>query len=478
MQYDAFDYFTIELDPNASKAIALRTEPGPGKSRIALEGGTATIDVDYAHRPVFIIRRGQRTTVTNRLSIVRAATRGMEPDIELVKTYIREGRALASCVPFRGVECVAPSSRIKIAGNEVSTEKFQSQPPGEPLTGTEAVEEAVVNSLREKMGDRRCAFSLSGGTDSTLLVALAKRYQLCDVTAYTANTGAGKDLDFARAAARHLGIRLIEVEIPFTKKQLDIHRRLMREACGPLKPKVGFTMICAAAGAAGFEAIVEGTGPAPVFGGKDSTHGAYWAAEQLRLGHRHRAETFITFALAHGLIDRQTVAKIGKLARQDVSFRDYMFHRFTIGRVYQHVRNASAAMAGMEVVMPFFDHDLGRFLLNDGSHFFEGGRNKSALRKVLAKYVPHEIAYRADNQGLRWPVKRLVKMFGSEMYAKIRASRSFRELNFLERLSILARRDREVFCRCYAAAVYMELCAGGGQHTGRAAADYRLSPLA
>ena len=67
------------------------------------------------------------------------------------------------------------------------------------------------------------------------------------MTGYTAKTGFGLDLPFARIAAESLGINLVEVEIPFTETQLDLHRALTKAASGPVKTKVGFTAICMAA---------------------------------------------------------------------------------------------------------------------------------------------------------------------------------------------------------------------------------------
>jgi asparagine synthetase B (glutamine-hydrolysing) len=456
MKYDSFDYFTVGIDHGEPGAISVETARGPGKSRISVHENTVTIEVDYAHRPVFVIRREGGITLTNRQRDVIAATRGLRPDLGLLERFVRRGRALVSCVPFHGVDCVVPSHRITVAGGEVSTERYQTTPPGTPLTGSAAVEEAIVAALAARIEGRNCAFALSGGTDSTLLTALAKRHQLCEVTAYTAKTGAGRDLAFARAAAESLGIRLIEVEIPFTRRQLELHRAVTRAACGPVLPKAGFAMICEAAAADGFDGIVEGTGPAPIFGGNDKTHGVYWAAEQLRLGHRERVETFTGFALAHGLIRKPALARIEKLAREEHPFRDYMFERLVTGRVYQHNRVAAAEMAGIEVVMPFFDHDVGRYLLNGGEAFFEGGRNKSALRKILANYVPAEIAGRTDNQGLRWPTKWLIRELGREMRRTIAGSGIAPMLGVAEKLKIALGYDRDFVTRCYAAAVFLE----------------------
>jgi hypothetical protein len=459
IQHDGFDYFTMRISPDGQGPITLKTEPGPSESRIRIDSDKAAVEVDYAHRPVYVVRRNREVILTNKQSVVRGATQGLRPNIELVKRFVKNGPAMDLNVPYHGVECVAPSSRIVVSGTEISTQRYQTEPPGEPLVGMEAVERALVESIAKRIKNKKCAFALSGGTDSTLLTALATRHQLCDVTAYTAKTGAGLDLDFARAAAQSLGIKLVEVEIPVTERQLEIHRAYTDAACGPVKTKVGFTMVCMAAQADGFEAIVDGTGSAQIFAGNDEIYGACWAAEQLRSGDRERAEKYIEFALQNQIIKRATVAKLRERAKEEVSFRGFMFEALTrkVVRVFQHVRNASGTMLGMDVVMPFFDHDVCRYLLNDSSEFFRDHHNKCALKEILAKYVPREVAHRVDNQGLRWSTARLISRLGSEMSEEIRGSELLRHMSAIDRMKIFAKFDKQLFSRFYAASLFLDM---------------------
>jgi len=381
----------------------------------------------------------------------------------LLRQFYRHGPEMITSVPYNGVECVAPGSRINISRDRVWVEVHQSEPPGEPLTGIDRVEDALVTSLRKRTGGKRYAFAFSGGADSTLLAALAKRHKICEVTGYTAKTGFGLDLPFARIAAESLGINLVEVEVPFTKTQLDLHRALTEAASGPVKTKVGFTAICMAAQRDGFEGIVDGTGAAQIFGGSQKVYGLYWAAEQLRLGNRDRVDEFVDFSLTHSLISRQMVSKINDLAKSEISFRHYMFDGLTRGtlRKYENHHDATASMLGIDVVTPFIDHNVGKHLLNNGEQYFEGGKNKSVLRQIMARYLPHEVAYRTDNQGLRWPTRQLIKAVGRQMTGVIVASGMLDHLPLEQRLAVRFKLSPEKFSRCYAAAVFLNSCSDG-----------------
>ena len=79
----------------------------------------------------------------------------------------------------------------------------------------------------------------------------------------------------------------------------------------------------------------------------------------------------------------------------------------------------------------------------------------------MARYLPVEVAYRSDNQGLRWPTRKLINSVGRQMRGEIVASGILDHLPLEQRLAILFKINAEKFSRCYAAAVFLNSCNGG-----------------
>lgn len=90
----------------------------------------------------------------------------------------------------------------------------------DPLLDLEPDAETVLallrRGVRERLvGDRSIAFMLSGGLDSTLILALAAEIYHGQVVAYTAVLDpASPDLAAARWVADHYGVELVEVPVP------------------------------------------------------------------------------------------------------------------------------------------------------------------------------------------------------------------------------------------------------------------------
>lgn len=90
----------------------------------------------------------------------------------------------------------------------------------EPMTVSDPDPETVAALLRKGVrerlvGDRSIAFMLSGGLDSTLILALAAQLYHGRLVAYTAVLDpASDDLAAARWVADHYGVELVEVPVP------------------------------------------------------------------------------------------------------------------------------------------------------------------------------------------------------------------------------------------------------------------------
>ena len=158
------------------------------------------------------------------------------------------------------------------------------------LTPTTEVEEPLRRSLRADRAKGRAAFLLSGGIDSTALVALAYQDDP-DIVCYTAQTDAGRDLKFARATANHLKVPLIEVPITRDRKTLERHRAVVAKTLQLLPLNGNFAGVSAIAEQAskdGFTVLIDGTGGGEIYGGSASHHGPIWIAEMRRRGRNDR----------------------------------------------------------------------------------------------------------------------------------------------------------------------------------------------
>lgn len=92
-------------------------------------------------------------------------------------------------------------------------EQLAIGPPATPETVRALLRKGVAERL---VGDRSIAFMLSGGLDSSLILALAREhYSGSELVAYTAVLDPeSRDLAAARWVAEHFGVPLVEVPVP------------------------------------------------------------------------------------------------------------------------------------------------------------------------------------------------------------------------------------------------------------------------
>lgn len=133
--------------------------------------------------------------------------------------YARPGETL-----FRGVQSLRPGWRLVADRDRIVTEPavelafaVSPEPPNEPLSEARAVErfrELLRDAVRERLeADVPVAFQLSGGLDSSAVVALAAertREPTCFTVSFRAEDGGTieeDELEHARGVVRHLGAR-------------------------------------------------------------------------------------------------------------------------------------------------------------------------------------------------------------------------------------------------------------------------------
>ncbi len=236
------------------------------------------------------------------------------------------------------VPCDCPPGTLEKDG--VPVLRIEPEVPGLPLR--DAIERAVA--LRADEG----VMALSGGVDSTLVAALARR------PCVAVGVAGSHDLDRARRAADLLGLDLTEVEVPPARVEEALRAVLpvIPDPTNPVEASIAATLFFVAewAGAHGYERILAGQGADELFGGY---------ARYLETG--ATAET---------------------LARDFASLR-----------VQGQRDQAVAGLFGCTFSLPYLDCAVVRAARAlPPASLVSGGLGKQPLRAVAADLIPAEIA--------------------------------------------------------------------------------------
>jgi len=303
------------------------------------------------------------------------------------------------------------------------------------VLSTEELEDGLVAALSAHVEGKRVCATLSGGVDSTLLVALAKTHGICkDLVAYTAVTGSGDDEAYAERAARQLGVELRHVPVPVGHAALDLFDGLSEKAGEPLAlvgNSIGLAAIALTARNEGFDAVLTGHGAELAIPG-GQTMLPVWLQE---------CERQARYDLIENVVRVTGAAKVRRARR--------VKHRFSsLGEAIIHftqVRQANkwigqkdvvARATDVEAISPFLDRGLCSELAGQPVEWFcPDGWLQSPLRRLLERYVDKEIAYREDRQGLRWPKQTSLAGCKARMRRKIAASGMIEKAPLSERMA-------------------------------------------
>lgn len=181
----------------------------------------------------------------------------------------------------RGVraEPVAPGTAVHVGTGTVH--RWASWEPGRPAT-IDATRDLLAEGVARRMiSDRPVCFLLSGGLDSSLVLALARDLHPAPV-AYTAvYDPASEDLRAARRVAALLDVPLIEVKIPDPTPATLAEAVRVVEA--PMKAQVEIAAahlpLARAIASDGFRVALSGEGADELFGGYGNRKIAAWSAD-------------------------------------------------------------------------------------------------------------------------------------------------------------------------------------------------------
>lgn len=378
--------------------------------------------------------------------------------------------------PFKSVKKLLAGSYMYIDLNDLSKTKinryYQLKYPAK-IENTESLEywiSALENKLtdavrRQMLSDAPIGFFLSGGLDSSLLVAIARKLNPnVKFRCYTIDSGESKDgfandLYYARKVAEHLGIELIEVKIDSTVVNMfDDMIWFLDEPQSDPAPFSAF-LISKAARKDGIKVLIGGTAGDDIFSG-------YRRHQALIIDQHFDKIPLIIRKIIKNIIvkissQKPIIRRLKKLIKsidksknerligyfewQDFEFVKKLFlselqlelkpeneyfkkllnevkdlnddlnkllyleiYTFLIDHNLNYTDKAGMANS-VEIRVPYLDLELVEFSTTIPIDLkMHGKQTKYILRKVAEKYLPHEIIYRPKS-GFGAPVEHWIR---------------------------------------------------------------------
>lgn len=356
-------------------------------------------------------------------------------------------------------------------------------PPPEDLATT--LEDAVRLRL---VADRRVGLLLSGGIDSSLLLAVLHRMGLQDqVTCFTGDAGKSDDARYAEACITQLGIDAVRLPLDYSATGMDAFLHACRHQEKPF-PLIGNVLampqMYAEIARHGVPVVLDGTGGDEIFAGYWDRYSRFALWEAVQRGD----EGWITTLLQanaddtrlHPMLQQALAAaragtpppsptpgiqgQAGDPTGMDALLRDPQVHtappvdplRMFAGPLgdalvldaqhgrllewlWQNDRNAMAY--GIENRSPFLDHRLAPCMASGLEGKFSGPWNKMALRQLFDAFAPLPTQWRRDKQGFRWVYHRFLQQNRGQILELVAASRVLAECVDVPALLDAARRD-------------------------------------
>lgn len=256
-------------------------------------------------RSLYYAQAGDRLVHAPRLQDVLASGLvARELNLPAVATYLAWGYLPGRETLVRGVYKVLPGERVRFTDGRLTREFYWSLPP-EPASYDD--EDTLRRALRERLETavRRClpagepvGASLSGGIDSSLVVALAARLHDAPLHTYSVAFGAeyANELEFSSLVAKHCGTRhhVVEISASAVLRDLDRTIALLGDPIGDPLTVPNALVFAAAAGDT--RVVLNGEGGDPCFGGPKNVpmvlaelFGDLYSAD----ARRHRAASYL-----------------------------------------------------------------------------------------------------------------------------------------------------------------------------------------
>jgi asparagine synthase (glutamine-hydrolysing) len=207
-------------------------------------------------KPLYHARVGDRLVFASELkALLASGLVDVALDYAAIDAYLTLGYFPAPMTPISGVSKLLPGHTL-VVDDDVTEEPFWTfpVPDPQPMSMEEAAEqlaEKLDEAVRLRlMSDVPLGAMLSGGLDSSLIVALMARHMSQPVKTFSVGFAEDRhsELADAREVAAHLGADHTELELSFTDAALTIDELVwhLDEPVADLSP-VGFHALCGVA---------------------------------------------------------------------------------------------------------------------------------------------------------------------------------------------------------------------------------------
>lgn len=256
----------------------------PAPFALAHEAGDGTVtlarDAIGERSLYYAALRGGRIIYASSLRDILASGQvARELDITSVATYLTWSYLPGRETLVRGVYKVLPGEQVRFSGGNLTRRQWWSL-PGEPdhwrdeATLRRELREKLESAVRRRLpAGEPVGATLSGGIDSSLVVALAARLHDAPVTTYSVSFGAEyrNELPFSSRVAQHCGVahRVVELSPAMIVAELDRTIALLGDPIGDPLTVPNALLFREAARDTGV--VLNGEGGDPCFGGPKNT---------------------------------------------------------------------------------------------------------------------------------------------------------------------------------------------------------------
>jgi len=406
-------------------------------------------------------------------------------DVSAIMRYLGFLWSPGGATPFKGVSRLGPGEALRVKDGRISRRwlwagsTWVPKPPElDVAQAIRQVQKGLRTAVhRQMVADVPVGAFLSGGLDSSAVVAMALEISP-NIECFSIDTGAVRDagviddLPYARQVAKHLGVKLREIQVDSSRMAADLEQMVFQldEPLADPAP-LNVLYISQLARQHGVKVLLSGTGGDDLFAGYRRHRAVMlerywdWLPVAARTGIRHITARFgqsgswsrrATKAFAHAdwpigqrlvgyFLWADPIRVLGLFAPEHraalacqsmgTPLEEYLAilpsglsplqrmlaleQRFFLADHNLLYTDKMSMATGVEVRVPFLDNDLVRLANSLSSGLKQrAAEGKWILKKAMEPYLPHEVIYRSKTgfgAPLRYWLRHELKEFVDDM---------------------------------------------------------------